>query len=34
MRLRNLLRREEGSALLIAMGALTVLAIVGTTLTY
>jgi len=34
MRLTRLLRREEGSALLIAMGALTVLAIVGTTLTY
>jgi hypothetical protein len=34
MRLRNLLRRDEGSALLIAMGALTVFAIVGTTLTY
>lgn len=34
MRLTRLLRREEGSALLIAMGALTVFAIVGTTLTY
>jgi hypothetical protein len=34
MRLRKLLRREEGSALLIAFGALTVFAIVGTTLTY
>src|SRR5215218_645588 len=34
MRLKRLLGREEGSALLIAMGALTVFAIVGTTLTY
>ena len=34
MRLGKLLRREEGSALLIAMGAMTVFAIVGTTLTY
>jgi hypothetical protein len=34
MRLTKLLRREEGSALLIAMGALTVFAIVGTTLSY
>ena len=34
MQLTRLLRREEGSALLIAMGALTVFAIVGTTLTY
>jgi hypothetical protein len=34
MRLTRLLRREEGSALLIAMGTLTVFAIVGTTLTY
>ena len=34
MRMTRLLRREEGSALLIAMGALTVFAIVGTTLTY
>jgi hypothetical protein len=34
MQISKLLRREEGSALLIAMGALTVFAIVGTTLTY
>jgi hypothetical protein len=34
MRLTKLLRREEGSALLISMGTLTVFAIVGTTLTY
>jgi hypothetical protein len=34
MRMYSLLRRESGSALLIALGTMTVFAIVGTTLTY
>jgi Tfp pilus assembly protein PilX len=34
MRMLGFLRREQGSALLIALGTMTVFAIVGTTLTY